>query len=496
MIYRAMQKKIAHFVLLSTVLAVLFSFIPTGGTVHAQEPEPQCRVLVIGISEYPIRDYNIMVIDKNGENVTDIDLKYSNDDAQEIYDSYCSVWGTDNGTLLLNKNATKTDIYYAIRQLNESTSAEDTVLIYFSGHGIAPNAEGSLPGRLYAQRSGAGYLSPYGTRISHLNYEISAIELATWLKDLKSNHVVIILDTCYAGSFNRELSQKGRIILMSSGADEPSLECSEIGHGIFTNFVLQAAANFDDADRNQDCILSAEEIYSYAEPLTVDGICTCNEEPLEDNIKQHPVLSDGYPGELGLFMKATIDLISPSPSHPVVYNIDGNAYTSSTPSSFLWIPGSSHSVEVPATVESGTGERFVFVSWNDGDTSASRTITNGGDYTATYKKQYKVNLVSPYGSPSGDGWYDDGAMAILSIASSDRLLMRKVFNGWNGDVADYNVITSVKVDSIKNIEARWRTDYSLLYLVTICILLLSCTVVALFFYKKKKRHQPEKPANA
>lgn len=491
MLHEKMLKKIPYLLLAGVLLVVLslpfFGQIP----VHAESQDPQWRVLVIGISEYPIRDHNVIFVDEEGENINDIDLKYSNNDALDIYGSYSAIWGTGDATLLLNKDATKTDIYYAIRQLVENTSAEDRVLIYFSGHGKTPDDAESLPGRLYAQRTGAGYLSPYSTRISHLNYEISAVELAAWLKDLKSNHVVIMLDTCYAGSFNHELSGNGRVVLMSSAADEPSLECSEIGHGLFTNFLLQAITDFDDADINQDNVLSAEEIYNYAEPLTIDGICTCNEEPLKYNIRQHPVLSDGYPGELGLFIKATVDIQTPSPARAVAYTVDENTYTSGSPSLFVWTPGSSHSIEAPSTLESATGERFIFVSWNDGNTSASRTVMDGGVYTATYKKQYKVNLASSYGSPSGDGWYDEGSTATLAAAPTNGLLVRRNFNGWSGDITENNSITVISVDSVKNIEARWLTDYSLLYMLAMCMLFLSCAGIALFIYTKKKNRQSE-----
>ncbi|MEJ2739706.1 MAG: C13 family peptidase, partial [Dehalococcoidia bacterium] len=325
--------------------------------------------------------------------------------------------------------------------------------------GIAPVEGGQLPGRLYAQSAGAGYLSPYGTRITHLNYEISSVELADWLKDLKSNNVVIMLDTCYSGSFSRELSQRGRIILMSSTDDEPSLECPEIGHGVFTNFILQAMDDFDKADINHDFILSAEEIFGFAEPLTTDGITTCNEEPLANTMKQHPVVSDGYPGELGLFMKVNIHCSVPSDSDTIMFDVDGNRYTSLLKSTFTWIPGSAHTIDFPATVENEDGERLVFVSWNDGTKSASRTITQGGDYTVTYKKQYKLTINSMYGNPKGGGWYDDGATAAISVISPDGKLIRQKFNGWYGSIVTTTKEANVIVDTAKYINAVWKADY-------------------------------------
>ena len=487
-INRIIFKKVLYCVIAGALFALLLNMLPVHDIVHAEETEPRCWVLVVGVSKYPILDFNVKVIDENGDAVTDNDLKYSNADANEIYSSFCSVWGEDNGILLLNENATKTDIYYAIKQLKEKVSPTDRVLIYFSGHGIAPVEDGQLPGRLYAQRAGAGYLSPYGTRITHLNYEISAVELADWLEELESNHMVIMLDTCYSGSFSRELSQRGRVILMSSAHDEPSLECPEIGHGVFTNFILQAIDDFDNADTNHDYILSAEEVFSFAEPLTTDGITTCDEEPLPGTMKQHPVISDGYPGELSLFMKVDVHCSVPSASDTIVFNVDGNNYTSRLESTFTWIPGSMHSIEFPAIVENEDGERLVFVSWNDGTKSASRTITEGGDYTATYKKQYKLSINSMHGNPKGGGWYDDGTIATISVTSPDGKLILQRFNGWYGSIVASTKEINLVVDTAKYINVVWKADYFRIYMLAAFIAVLSSVAIVLFIIRIKKKH--------
>jgi hypothetical protein len=275
---------------------------------------------------------------------------------------------------------------------------------------------------------------------------------------------------------------------MSSSHDEPSLECPEIGHGVFTNFILQAIGDFDEADINHDFILSAEEIFSFAEPLTIDGITTCNEEPLTNTMKQHPVISDGYSGELGLFMKVDIHCVVPSDSDTIVFNVDDKRYTSRLQSTFTWIPDSIHNVELPAKIENEDGERLVFVSWNDGVKSASRTITQGGDYTATYKKQYKLTINSMYGNPKGDGWYDDGTTATISVMSPDGKLIRQKFNGWYGSIIVSTEETNLVIDTAKYVDALWKANYFRIYILSVFIAVLSSIAIVLSIMRIRKKH--------
>jgi uncharacterized caspase-like protein len=75
-------------------------------------------------------------------------------------------------------------------------------------------------------------------------------------------------------------------------ADEVAWEYEELGHSVFSYYILQGFNNLGDVDINNDGKASAEEFFYYVEPKV----------RAYTGEKQIPQLSDGYPGELNLFV--------------------------------------------------------------------------------------------------------------------------------------------------------------------------------------------------
>jgi len=101
---------------------------------------------------------------------------------------------------------------------------------------------------------------------------------------------------------------------------------------------------------------------------------------------------------------------------------------------------------------------------------------------AQYKKSFLVNVWTPYGSPVGAGFYDQGTVAEISLASNQidvqPNMERKIFNGWDTHGARVMDLSSseseatglspglgqnllVFVDSPVNITAKWNSQYYL-----------------------------------
>ncbi|PYN24920.1 MAG: hypothetical protein DMD76_13670, partial [Candidatus Rokuibacteriota bacterium] len=98
-----------------------------------------------------------------------------------------------------------------------------------------------------------------------------------------AERIVMLLDTCYSGTaggrtfmrqqiraggindqfLERLTRSKGRVIITASGPNEVALESSELGHGVFTYFLLQGLAG--QADRNGDGVVTVSELYEYVE---------------------------------------------------------------------------------------------------------------------------------------------------------------------------------------------------------------------------------------
>jgi len=237
-------------ILFSNTLSALFI------NIGAEEKEPvdvgevDYYAVFIGIAEF-----------KYIENLPEDKL---DDDAIAMHDLLINSknWKEENTLLLTNENATKEAIQSSIVDwLDEREDENDVVLYYFSGH--------SLKMPFKNRQFGNTYSFPYN--ISDFKYsddKITDIELDSWLDELESKNICLILDTCYSGKM-KNLIQKGRVILAAGGkhffcgVDESDA----LGYGIFTFFIMQGLKGI--GDFNKDGWVTAEECFRYAKIPTV-----------------------------------------------------------------------------------------------------------------------------------------------------------------------------------------------------------------------------------
>ncbi len=416
-----MYKKILPVVIAAIILTSLI--IRPFTTVQAAESGSECWAIIIGLSEY--KDTEIE------------ELPYGNAGAQDLNHILSPIWGEDHIKLLLDHEATKANILAAIDWTAGKEDADDTVLLYFSGHGT----EG-------------GHLVMYDSY--NLETCMSRSELDNSLDKLNSKRIAIILDTCFAGLFEQNLGDDGRVILMSSRSDELSWWIKILENSVFSNYVLEAIDRFDVADANSDYELSTEEVFKYAEPKTAsDSIL------LLFGVKQHPVISDRYSGELSLLTKFIFMINFHLPPLTQILVLDGKIYTS-LPPDLIWAPGSTHNLVLTPIVEKGSDTRYVFTSWSDGNKSASRTVSYGGVLRANYNTEYILTITSIYGEPEGAGWYQEGKTAnISSVSLIEEARIKHIFTGWSGDYKGDTPTASVNMSSPKTVTANWRNEYLL-----------------------------------
>ena len=123
-------------------------------------------------------------------------------------------------------------------------------------------------------------------------------------------------------------------------------------------------------------------------------------------------------------------------------------------------------------IDHGNGTRRVFTHWS-GDASGTNYASSDPIYmdqnktaVANWKMQYYLTVVSPYGTPSGEGWYDGGdtAYATLDTDVVDHGNgTRRVFSYWSGNASgtDYSLSDPILVDAPKTAIANWKTQYYL-----------------------------------
>lgn len=185
-------------------------------------------VLSIGVSSY-----------QNSEN----NLSQTTKDAKQfkaVMENH-----TKDITILTSRYANKDNVLEKLRAISNRAQKGDMIIFYFSGHGY--------PGGVVA----------YDNTVTY--QEINDI-----LSKSSASAKVCFVDACHAGSVGdvRDNPQaykapiSGNIIyMMSSRADEYSIEHPWVGHGFFTQALLKGLRG--KADANNDRQITVMELFNY-----------------------------------------------------------------------------------------------------------------------------------------------------------------------------------------------------------------------------------------
>ncbi len=156
--------------------------------------------------------------------------------------------------------ATKANIEYALEWIDEREDANTHVLIYFSGHG-GPTGVDSIP---VDESDGMDeMIGVYDSSFTPiLTNPVIDDSFNGQLTELETEHLAVILDACNSGGM--EVTHPHRAVLAASREDQNSWESSELEHGVFTYYMLEAIHNPAASDTNGDGWVSVQEIYNYA----------------------------------------------------------------------------------------------------------------------------------------------------------------------------------------------------------------------------------------
>jgi hypothetical protein len=166
--------------------------------------------------------------------------------------------------------------------------------------------------------------------------------------------------------------------------------------------------------------------------------------------------------------------------------------------------GAAVNIQIPEVVNVDIGRQFVrkSITVNEREIATPPTsITMDKPYTIRiqYQKQYYLKVISDYGNPQGEGWYDNGAKATFSVASPipqagvlGLLGGRIVFKAWTGDLSSTSASASIWMNGPKTVTAEWTNDNTLVYVVmgAIVAVLIVVLVVALLLVRRRKRTIP------
>lgn len=163
-------------------------------------------------------------------------LRYPKDDAYRFYAHLKSVEGgsipEQNISLLIDEEASNSNILKKLKIIFSKAGINDRVIFYFSGHG------------------NNGYFLPYD--YDGYNNKLLHTEISEIFKQSKAKYKICIADACHSGSFEKDKSVSsdvldsyystlnsstgGFVLLMSSAADETSIETDGNRQGAFSFF--------------------------------------------------------------------------------------------------------------------------------------------------------------------------------------------------------------------------------------------------------------------
>ena len=209
---------------------------------------PRIFAVVVGIADY--------------EGVDD-DLKYSDNDARLFYNHLRSALPNEmsggKSILLLNQNATRSNIINAMQQVFSQSTENDFIIFYFSGHGSPGN------------------FCPTDINQQLLSHDIVKAQF----KNAKARYRLCVADACFSGSIGsqsqnsnstvagstQQLRDARIAVIMSSKPNQTSIETGSLNQGIFSYYFINGLRGA--ADLNHDSYITMGELFLYTKNATI-----------------------------------------------------------------------------------------------------------------------------------------------------------------------------------------------------------------------------------
>jgi len=212
--------------------------------------------LVIGINQY------------QDDGITD--LRFAVNDAEQLYqllvDPEYGGFAQEQVKILTDRTPvkpTRRDVLVALNSLQKSADADDTIFIFFSGHGITED------GKTY-----------FTTRDTHRSLiadtAVAKSAFERTMNRTQAKAQVMFFDACHSGATKDKSGAEGmaadlaafidqqsdgRVTLSSCGLNEVAYEDDQSEHGVFTRYLLEGLKG--NADQDADGMVSASEVSAY-----------------------------------------------------------------------------------------------------------------------------------------------------------------------------------------------------------------------------------------
>lgn len=177
-----------------------------------------------------------------------------------------------NVQVLIDASADKVAIVAGLKKLASDAQIDETVVVYFSGHGAQ---------RLSGTDAGTYLCPPEFERGRPRDTGIEAEELTNLLQSIPAERLLVVIDACHSGAAAlikdaeedgtkwafggpglEKLAQgKGRVIIAASEADEYSWILATYRNSLFTHYLLQGLQG--GVDDRSDGLIRVLDLFHY-----------------------------------------------------------------------------------------------------------------------------------------------------------------------------------------------------------------------------------------
>jgi transglutaminase-like putative cysteine protease len=199
-------------------------------------------------------------------------------------------------------------------------------------------------------------------------------------------------------------------------------------------------------------------------------------------------------------------VVSLAPPTGYYVDISGLPNGSNLPNgSYIYLYGSTVNLNIPESIPITATSRYFLEGWyvngvfhqeqtDEGLYGLYLTVTGNLTLRPSYVKQWFVQVDSNIGSPSGSGWYDDGATATIGVNPPlvraagilGNLGVGSTLAGWEGyNLTVVNGESTFQVKSAMILTAIWKTEYGALPYYTLFII----PVLGLALYIRKVKRE-------
>jgi hypothetical protein len=222
---------------------------------------PRLWTIVVGVASY--------------ERSTD-DLSFTRSDALTVYSELRkrAIPGTPcvepgRAIVLLDDRATVDNVRKALEAIASRADADDTLLFFFSGHGVSDLPDGARGDRRDELDGKDEAICTYET-----NGRLADDDLAALLDAVPAGRQIVILDACHSGGFAEVVKGKpGRLGIFSSLETQTSAESRLLESGALTAVMVACLIGDGDKDRNGQ--ITVRELGRFVERQLPNRCVTC-----------------------------------------------------------------------------------------------------------------------------------------------------------------------------------------------------------------------------